>query len=203
MSAVREIVLEVKRRLGDVNTPVPSEVDVVAAMNRVLLGLFNYGVLVRADVLQKSTVFTINADSRADFPDGAAAVLAAVDCGSGRELVAVSPLEGARMNALNYGGAYGYLADGRGVTVYPLGSSATEVLAVYIPAFKRVTARSDETPFCPALENAVIEGTVRLLRGEVQSIADTEFVASMPFGNMVMQYFRGIAHTDICGRAPW
>lgn len=203
MSAVRDIVLEVKRRLGDVNSHVPSEVDVVAAVNRVLLGLFNYGVLVRADVLQRNAVFSVDADSRADFPDGAAAVLTVVDRGSGRELAAVSPLEGVRMNSLNYGVPYGYSADGRGVTIYPLGSPTTEVLAVYIPAFRRVTARSDETPFCPPLENAVIEGAVRLLRGEVQSIADTEFVASMPFGNMVMQYFRGIAHTDICGRAPW
>ena len=87
MITARAILLEVKRRLGDTNTPYPDEVDALAFLNRALLGIYNYGVYMNSSILRKVVEYTTDAVGEATVTDGIAKIFGVANKTDSRILV--------------------------------------------------------------------------------------------------------------------
>ena len=200
MSTARSILLEIKRRLGDVNAAVPGETDLMAALNRALRGIWNYGAHLRSPVLRKVGRFASEGENSVTAEDGVLHVLGVYDHAAGRE---IAPLRssGAALHAAVSGEERGYLVSGGTITVYPDEESA-DLTVCYIPEFTPLADRGDDLPYSSRLDDVIVEWTIALLRGKRNTVSDVE-PALLPHGNTLSDYFRGPVPQMPTGRGPW
>jgi|GEM_PF-2469689 len=197
MSTARDLLLEIKRQIGDVNASVPNETDLLAFLNRALGGLWNYGARLNSPVLYKYELFT-SENGSIPIPGGIMRVKSVADHDTGCRILAV-PLDYAvamsgRMDEKNRR----YVLSPTKIDIYPLN---IPILAdvIYMPYFTRLTSRDANLPFPPELDNAILNMTVGLISGK-----DTDMImASAPYGNAVSRFFRGRGCNAIVGHGPW
>jgi len=200
MSTARSILLEIKRRLGDVNAAVPGETDLMAALNRALRGIWNHGARLRSQRLRKNERFTSAVDNTVEIDDGALHILGVYDHETGRRIFPLRS-SSAFLRAAVEGLETGFVMSGRSITVYP-DTGNIDVTVCYIPEFTPLTDRGDDLPFPPMLDDITVEWTVALLRGKRDSVSDVE-PALLPHGNTLSDYFRGPIPRMPTGRGPW
>lgn len=206
MTTARDILLEVKRRLGDTNAPYPDEADALAYLNRALLGVYNYGAYKNSDRLRVVGEFASGENGAVVIHDGVSVVNGAICKDTSRVLSFYKNLvDYMAIDAWGDGPiAYAVLANGTGIKLYPVPPKPVTVVVDYIPQFSKVKKRNDAVPFCPQLENVICDWTCGLILGRQGSVSDLEFAVSQGFANTLGQYFRGpAAHSVNCGQGPW
>ena len=206
MTTARDVLLEVKRRLGDTNTPTPNEADALAFLNRALLGIYNYGIYRQSDRLKKVDEFRSHRGGIVRIPDKVWAIFGVV-CEDNRKILSHYK------NLIDYfsvdtcsGGPVAYAIDPKQewIKLYPTPEKPVTVVVEYIPSFRKLRKRSDDVPFTPDLENIIVDWTCGVILGKQGSMSDYEYATAQGYGNTLGQYFRGIdKRTELVGHGPW
>lgn len=196
MSTARDLILEIKRRLGGVNTPVPDETDVLAYLNGALAAIWNYGARLNSPVLYVSKLLS-SASGSVTVAGGIQRIKSVRDHETGTLIPSV-PLDYAVAMSSSTGGGRVYVRKPTGIDVYPLNMAITAD-AVYMPFYARLAHREDESPFPAELDNDVIALAAAMIKG-----AEPDMVmAQRQYGNALSRYFRpGGPDTVVC-RGPW
>lgn len=206
MTTARDVLLEVKRRLGDTNTPTPNEADALAFLNRTLLGIYNYGIYRQSDRLKKVEEFQSGEDGVVAIPDKIWAIFGAACKDNSkilshyRNLMDYFAVDGCNCGPV----AYAIGPTQEWIKLYPAPEEPVTVVIEYIPELKKLRKRSDEVPFTPDLENIIVDWTCGVILGRQGSMSDYEYATAQGYGNTLGQYFRGIdKHTELVGHGPW
>lgn len=204
MTTARAILLEVKRQLGDTNTPYPNEVDALAFLNRALLGIYNYGIYKASSMVRKISDFTTDASGEATVGDGLAKIFGVAIKDENR---IIDPLDGiADVLAANQVDKITpwYTSTGNKINLYPADRGVKTITVDYAPSFVKLPNRSAEVPWCPELESVIMSWSLGLIQGKQQGISDIEFATVNGFGNTLSQYFRGRSYGNgLIGCGPW
>lgn len=204
MITARAILLEVKRRLGDTNTPYPDEVDALAFLNRALLGIYNYGVYMNSSILRKVVEYTTDAVGEATVTDGIAKIFGVANKTDSRILIPLYSLTDVLSIAGLEGASPYYQTSGDKITLYPATTETKEIAVDYIPQFVKLANRSSTIPFGDELFNVVVDWTVAIIQGKQATVSDFEFANGSGYANTLSQYFRGKQSSRlITGQGPW
>lgn len=204
MITARAILLEVKRRLGDTNTPYPDEVDALAFLNRALLGIYNYGVYMNSSILRKVVEYTTDAVGEATVTDGIAKIFGVANKTDSRILVPLYSLTDALSIAGLEDASPYYQTSGDQISLYPATTEVKEIAVDYIPQFVKLANRSSTIPFGDELFNVVVDWTVAIIQGKQATVSDFEFANGNGYANTLSQYFRGKQSSRlITGQGPW
>lgn len=199
------LILEVKRRLGDVNMPVPDETDVLAYLNSALRGIWNYGIELGSPRLEAVEYVTAAADGTAALSKAPVKVTRVVDLDKRRDLPRYTPRAAAgRALTESYQGMWGFCEAPSGVRVFMSADCGGGCLSVaYFPEFAPLASREDLLPFGSSLDDVVAAWAVKLIvNGTKMSYADMANVLGAPINSLV-QYFEGQAEECFVGRGPW
>lgn len=206
MTTARDVLLEVKRRLGDTNTPTPNEADALAFLNRALLGIYNYGIYRQSDRLKKVEEFQSGENGVVVIPDKVWALFG-VGCKDNSKILAhyQNLMDYFALDERNEGpAAYAIGPTQEWIKLYPAPKEPVTVVIEYIPELKKLTKRSEDVPFTPDLENIVVDWTCGLILGKQSSMSDYEYATSHGYANTLGQYFRGVdKRREIVGHGPW
>lgn len=204
MITARAILLEVKRRLGDTNTPYPDEVDALAFLNRALLGIYNYGVYMNSSILRKVVEYTTDAVGEATVTDGIAKIFGVANKTDSRILVPLYSLTDVLSIAGLEDASPYYQISGDQISLYPATTEVKEIAVDYIPQFAKLANRSSTIPFGDELFNVVVDWTVAIIQGKQATVSDFEFANGNGYANTLSQYFRGKQSSRlITGQGPW
>lgn len=199
------IVLEIKRRLGDVNLPVPDETDVFAYLNSALRGIWNYGVELGSPRLELSEVVSVGADGEVFLSKPPVRVTRVIDRDRRRDLPRYTP-RGAAGRSLSEGdqGIWGFCETLTGVKFFmSAGCGGGNVSVSYFPEFTTLDSRDSALPFASSLDDVVVAWTVKLIEnGRRMDFADMANVLGAPVNSLV-QYFEGQAEECWTGEGPW
>ena len=206
MSTARDVLLEVKRRLGDTNTPTPNEADALAFLNRALLGVYNYGIYMRSERLKKVGAFQSGDNGTVEIPDKVWAIFD-IGCKDNRKILSqyTGLLDYFELEDVSGGpSAYSVDPSQERIKLYPEPETPVTVVIDYVPELKRLTKRSENVPFTPDLQNVLVDWTCALILGKQTGVSDYEFAIASGYANTLGQYFRGIdKRREIIGRGPW
>lgn len=197
MSTCRDIILEVKRRLGDVNAPVPGETDLMAFLNMALRAVWNYGAMLNSSRLMRK-IERAGPGPIVELGAAPMKVIAVLDKASNRKLYPINdPYGGAQLDDQRAGR---YLLSGDEIQLLPEDKYEDhDVQILLIPQFEKISERSDEIPFPFLLDQYVIEFTILAIGGQLGHAALLEAVST---GNPMTDYFRGGSRI-ISGTPPW
>ena len=199
MSTCRDILLEIKRRLGDTNAPVPGEVDMMAFLNKALRGMWNYGAMLVSPVLQSIDRFQ-GTGHTLTLPEQTIRIRSVYDHALNRNIYPVSPMYGMLNDTLDTKRRFRFLGDR--IELYPQDDSEQFDLSVCrIPEFVPLKLRSDDLPFPSHLDGMVVEWTLAIASKKDAELSDVS-PGQLPQGNMLTEYFRGGARL-LTGRGPW
>jgi hypothetical protein len=200
MSTARSVLLEVRRRLGDVHAATPGETDLMAFLNKALSGIWNYGVRLRSPVLQRVQRFTEATGDTVEFDSGAPVVLDVYDHSTGRRLCPVR--EGRLLEDSLDATQRRYRVVNDTLTLLPATNAGFDLTVCFIPQFAPLDARDDDLPFPSMLDGVVVEWTVTLLLRRTQTVSDVE-PGLLGHGNTLSEYFRGATPRLVTGAGPW
>lgn len=204
MITARAILLEVKRRLGDTNTPYPDEVDALAFLNRALLGMYNYGVYMNSTLLRKIETYDTDAVGVAEISGGIAKIYAVASKTDGKILSASYGLTQAMRSSEAQDAPSWYKVEDNKVVLCPPSKSVKNLVLDYIPAFTKITNRATELQLNDSLFNVAVDWVVALIQGKQATVSDMEFANSNGYANTLSQYYRGKTGSQmITGQGPW
>lgn len=204
MITARAILLEVKRRLGDTNTPYPDEVDALAFLNRALLGIYNYGVYMNSSILRKVVEYTTDAVGEATVADGIAKIFGVANKTNSRILSPLRNITDVFLGESLENTAPYYQTSGDKITLYPATTEAKTLVVDYIPQFVKLEDRDDTVAFGDELFNVVVDWVVALIQGKQTTVSDFEFANGNGYATTLSQYFRGKQSSRmITGQGPW
>lgn len=202
MSDARGILYEVKRRLGDVNAPVPDESDMLAYLNSALRGIWNYAIELDSPRIEISENITCNSTGVVELTTKPVRITRVIDMGANREIYEVTP----RSTGLiaYYSGIWGYYTTLDGIQILQgADNDGGELQISYYPDFTPLVSREEELPFASVLDDVVIAWTVRLITtGRSMSVADMGY-AGTEFMNSLAHYFEGRSEDNRRGSGPW
>lgn len=204
-----EAILELKRRMGDVNMPVPDEVDALAYLNAALRAAWGYGVEAESPRLARTEFIVVAAESEsAEFSKPAASIRQVCDY-AGNRLCRMSPAAAAIWKAqhdsvINSPAEIGgYCESLSGITViksddYP----AVTLCVVYFPEYTPIEL-SDVVPFPGYLMDAVISLAIRLCKeGAAPAVNSSAYMLDSPISAFV-KYFEGRSADDYICEGVW
>lgn len=202
MSDARGILLEVKRRLGDVNAPVPDESDIMVYLNSALRGIWNYAIELDSPRIETQELVACDNTGVVELTQRPVRVTRVVDLGANRELPEFTPRSTGLVNY--YGGMWGYYSTLDGIQILQGDSGEGGNLRVsYYPEFTPLADRDADLPFSSIIDDVVIAWTVRLITtGRSMSVADMGY-AGAEFMNSLIHYFEGRTEDNRIGRGPW
>lgn len=177
-----------------VNAAEPEETDVLAFLNRALEGIWNYGARLNSPVLLKHEVFASDSGT-VKIPGGAMKVMSVHEHSSGDLIPRASH---SYATTVSENGCRCCVAHFDQVDIYPLSEPVVADI-VYIPSFAKLKERTDELPFSPELDNAIIAMVVGMMGG---AEAD-ELMSRARYGNAVSRYFRPSGPDAVICRGPW
>lgn len=201
------IILEVKRRLGGVNLPVPDEIDILAYLNGALRGMWNYGAEVNSPLIEDIEFLDVGESGEVTLrkpPIKVSRVVGYVgDADGGRDLPVVMPHSAARPHR-THSGMWGYSIRPLGIKVYMspdcVGGS---VCVSYFPEFMPLEGSEDYMPFGSSLDEVAVLWTVRqIVDGKNMNYADMACALGSPLNSLV-QYFESKADECWTGMGPW
>ncbi len=200
MSTARSVMLEIKRRLGDVNASVPGETDLLAFLNRALRGMWNYGTNLKSPSIQKTIHLTEATGNSVIVDEGVGALLAVRDNTLGRFLPQTDLTDALDRDIR--GGDRRYVATGNVIELFPSDTNGVDLTLVYIPEFLPMEDRDDFLPFPSLLDDVIAEWVVALLTKKTSTVSDVE-PALIQHRNTLNEYFRGLSRRLPTGRCPW
>ena len=104
MSDARGILYEVKRRLGDVNAPVPDESDIMSYLNSALRGIWNYAIELDSPRIEAHELATCDSTGVVTLTQRPVRVTRVIDLTGSRELPEFTPRSTGLINY--YGGMW-------------------------------------------------------------------------------------------------
>lgn len=194
--------LEVKRRLGDVNAVVPEETDALAYLNSALRGIWNYAIEIDSPRIETTETKTCDATGFVSLSKNPVKVTKVIDIDNNLSLQEFSPRIASGVDS-GYGGMWGYspILDGIHLYMHPDCTGGT-LRITYYPEFEELDDRADTLPFASSIDNIVIAWTVRLITdGRNMSLTDLINVAD-PVSSLI-KYFEGHAEEHYVGNCPW
>lgn len=196
------ILLEVKRRLGDVNAVVPEETDALAYLNSALRGIWNYAIEIDSPRIETTETKTCDATGFVSLSKNPVKVTKVIDIDNNLSLQEFSPRIASGVDS-GYGGMWGYSPTLDGIHLYMHPDCTGGNLRItYYPEFEELDARTDTLPFASSIDNIVIAWTVRLITdGRNMSLTDLINVAD-PVSSLI-KYFEGHAEEHYVGNCPW
>ena len=196
------ILLEVKRRLGDVNAVVPEETDALAYLNSALRGIWNYAIEIDSPRIETTETKTCDATGFVSLSKNPVKVTGVLDVDRNISLPELAPRRAAAVNS-GYGGMWGYSPTLDGIQVHKHQDCTGGTLRItYYPEFEELDARTDTLPFASSIDNVVVAWTVRLVTdGRNMSLTDLINVAD-PVSSLI-KYFEGHAEEHYVGNCPW
>lgn len=201
MSKCRDILLEVKRRLGDVNAPVPGEVDMMAFLNRALRGAWNFGARLWSPVLQKIVRVTEATGYSSTLSEEPFTVISAYDHTNARNIYPVDNWGGFLADTL--GDTRKYRVVGTTFEVYPQsGDEGIDISICYVPEFTPLTDRDDDIPFSSRLDNIIIEWALSLITKGDPGTGELD-PGLITHASTLSEYFRGTSPRYLTGYGPW
>ncbi len=203
MSSAREIILEVKRRVGGVNAPMPDETDISAFLNSALRGIWNYAVELDSPRLETAETAEVEKNGAVVLSKRPIKVSRVYDESANRYLSRIAPRETVNMP---YEGMWAWRETLDGIDIlmskeYRGGS----VTVSYFPEFTSLKSRDDELPFSSAIDNVVVAWTAALITEGTNATvggADMLKAVGLPVSSLV-QYFEGRADEHFRGEGPW
>ena len=111
------ILLEVKRRLGDVNAVVPEETDVLAYLNYALRGIWNYAIEIDSPRIEMTETQTCDATGFVGLSKNPVKITGVMDIDRNVSLPEISPRRAATVDT-GYDGIWGYSPTLNGIQVY-------------------------------------------------------------------------------------
>lgn len=203
MSSARKILLEVKRRLGDVNAVVPDETDLLAYLNSALRGIWNYAVEIESPRIEMTESATCGAAGSVELEHKPIRVASVLDTGNNRLLMEMTPRSAAIAEAREHKGMFGYSVCLDGIQIYQSADSVGGNLKVaYFPEYEDLETRDEDLPFASSIDDVVIAWTVKLITdGRSVSVSDMSNAAVL--ASSLVQYFEGHSEENYCGCGPW
>lgn len=203
MSSARDIILEVKRRVGGVNAPVPDETDIMAFLNAALRGIWNYAIELDSPRIETSETAEFGPDGVVTLKKRPVRVSRVYDTAARRRLYRAAPRE---IVPMSYEGlwAWSETLDGIAVRMSPEYPGGT-VTVSYYPEFVPLRGRDEEMPFASVIDNVVVAWTAALItEGGKATVggADMLKAVGVPVSSLV-QYFEGHAEEHYVGEGPW
>lgn len=204
MVTARAVLIEVKRRLGDVNTPYPDELDALAYLNRALLGIYNYGVHLNSPMLKQVLEASSDDDGIVTVSDGIVRVYLVVLRDSARVLLPYEGMADIMGNLSPEADPRWYKAYADKIQIIPSPGKSRDIAMEYIPELAPIADRDDELPVSRTLENVLVDWTVALIKDKQMTVSDIEFAAFLGVANTLSNYYRGReVGRRIVGRGPW
>lgn len=205
MSSAREIILEVKRRLGDVNVTFPDEVDSMAYLNNALRGIWNYAIELDSPRIEISELAECGGDGAVVLKKRPVKVSCVYDIAARRPLYRIAPRE---VIPMPYEGMWGWRETLNGITILMSpGYAGGAVTVAYYPEFTPLKQRDEDLPFASAIDSVVVAWVIELIRdGQNKNVsvggADMLKAVGVPVSSLV-QYFEGHADEHFRGHGPW
>lgn len=202
MSDARGILYEVKRRLGDVNAPVPDESDIMSYLNSALRGIWNYAIELDSPRIEAHDLATCDSTGVVTLTQRPVRVTRVIDLTRSRELPEFTPRSTGLINY--YGGMWGYYTTLDGIQILQGDGGEGGSLSIsYYPEYTPLTERDEVLPFSSIIDDIVIAWTVRLITaGRSVSVADMGY-AGTEFMNSLAHYFEGRSEDNRRGSGPW
>lgn len=202
MSVAREVILEIKRRLGDVNASIPDEADIMAYLNSALRGIWNYAVELDSPRIESHEVVTCDDTGAVELRVKPIRVTKVMDKTRNRILPEMTARDSGKIDY--YNGMWGFFVTLKGIQILQGGNDLGGILGVsYYPDYESLKSRDEEMPFASALDDVVIAWTVKLITsGKAMSVADMEF-AGMEFMSSLAHYFETWAEDRRTCVGPW
>ena len=205
MSSAREIILEVKRRLGDVNVTFPDEVDSMAYLNNALRGIWNYSIELDSPRIEISELAECGGDGAVVLNKRPVKVSCVYDIAARRPLYRIAPRE---VIPMPYEGMWGWRETLNGIMILMSpGYAGGAVTVAYYPEFTPLKQRDEDLPFASAIDSVVVAWVIELIRdGQNKNVsvggADMLKAVGVPVSSLV-QYFEGHADEHFRGHGPW
>lgn len=203
MSSAREIILEVKRRVGGVNAPVPDETDIFAFLNSALRGIWNYAAELDSPRVETAERVTVETDGAVVLSKRPIRVTRVYDENAKRNLYRIAPRE---IVPMPYEGMWAWRETPDGIVVLMSnGYNGGSVTVSYFPEFTPLQSRDEELPFASVLDNIVVAWTAALITDGTNATvggADMLKAVGLPVSSLV-QYFEGHADEHFRGEGPW
>lgn len=202
----RDVLLEIKRRLGDTNSPFPDEADALAFLNRALLAINNYGLYRHSERLKVIETKQSGTGGSVAITDGISSISNVIHKSSEVPLFRINNATDLMAISDSNPAPQGYTLSktNDSITIVPAPTAGTEFVIEYIPQFKKLTKRTDAVPFCPELETVISDWTCALIAGKQSSVSDIDFAANQGYANTLGNYFRSVdRRTELIGHGPW
>jgi hypothetical protein len=203
MSSARDIILEVKRRVGGVNAPAPDETDIMAYLNSALRGIWNYAIELDSPRIEISELAECGGDGAVVLKKRPVKISCVYDIVARRSLYRAAPRE---VLTMPYEGMWGWreTLDGIFVLMSP-GYAGGAVTIAYYPEFTPLKQRDEELPFASVIDSVVVAWTAGLINENGNATvggADMLKAVGVPVSSLV-QYFEGHADEHFRGEGPW
>ena len=204
MSSARGIILEIKRRLGDVNASVPDETDILAYLNSALRGIWNYAIEIDSPRVETSERVVTDAAGVVRLLYRPVRVTKVVDTDNRRELPKVSPRGAAELETwANYRGMYAYYDTLTGVQIIQSDDSEGGNLRIaYYPEYQLLVDSDTELPFASVIDDVVAAWTVNLITTGRSLTTSDMGGAGVPLSSLV-EYLEGHSPEHYIGYGPW
>lgn len=203
MSSARDIILEVKRRVGGVNAPAPDEMDIMAYLNSALRGIWNYAIELDSPRIEISELAECGGDGAVVLKKRPVKISCVYDIAARRQLYRAAPRE---VIPMPYEGMWGWRETLDGITVLMSpGYAGGAVTVAYYPEFVPLKQRDDELPFASVIDGVVVAWTAGLINENGNATvggADMLKAVGVPISSLV-QYFEGHADEHFRGEGPW
>lgn len=206
MSTAREIILEVKRKLGNVNAAVPDETDILAHLNSALRGIWNYAIEIDSPRLETTENYICDTTGDITLSFKPVKMSSVINMTRHRIVERYAPRGAALLRVTAYAsGVMGYQETLTGIHLIYTGTytGGDTIRVTYYPEYTPLADRDSDLPFASSINNVVIAWTVRqILEGQNAMTADMANAMQVP-SNSLVQYFEGHADEHYLGNGPW
>ena len=205
-----EAVLEIKRRLGDVNLPVPDEVDCMSYLNAALRAIWNYGIELESPRLELTeTASVASGINDIVFSKGAVRIAGVYNCSNGDRINCISPRAGAQWLAREAshspdGKDYcGYYETLDGISIVKTDACPALSLTIsYFPEYTPISI-SSLLPFPDHLIDVAMAMTIKLIKEGASPLANNmTYLLDGPVTTL-RQYFEARSEDSYVGRGAW
>ena len=204
MSSARGIILEIKRRLGDVNASVPDETDILAYLNSALRGMWNYAIEIDSPRVEISESVTVDATGVVQLLYRPVRVTKVLNTDNRRELPKVSPRGASDLETwAKYRGMFAYYDTLAGLQIIQSSDSTGGHIRVsYYPEYQPLTSRESELPFASVLDDVVTAWTVNLITTG-RSLTTSDMGSAGVLLSSLIEYLEGHSSEHYRGYGPW
>lgn len=197
------IILEVKRKIGGVNSATPNETDIMAFLNMALRGIWNYGVQLDSPRLEINEDKICGATGIITLAKPPIKVTRVFDIDNTRDISRYAPRGASGFMGVTGRGMWGFCDTITGIDILQSSdSTGGNVRVTYFPEYASIK-RADPLPFDSTIDSIVAAWTIRLIKEKDNPVSDMSNAVQMIGANSLVMYFEGQAEENYIGVCPW